>query len=113
MATLSSHGCKVSESYVFHDKKMFPSLFPQWCGSAWNSREGLSPNRWKIAPLFCVGSCDSGSKLTTDLGVGGSNPSGRATFQVLTKQDYRQCVQNVSTARIPNDRRKATGVENG
>src|SRR5262245_20036437 len=52
--------------------------YPKRHESVRNSREGLPPNSWKIALLFYLSVCDSGSELTTDLGVGGSNPSGRA-----------------------------------
>src|SRR4029077_12491223 len=67
----------VRKWYVIHGK-MFPSLFPQCRGSTRNSWEGLSPILWIIALVLCLSSCDSALKLTTDLGVGGSNPSGRA-----------------------------------
>ena len=88
------------------DNKARVSVGEPLCGVLFMRRVNMST---RILPVLL----GFESSLTTDLGVGGSNPSGRATFQVLTKQDYRQCVQNVSTARIPNDRRKATGVENG
>ena len=57
---------------------MFPFLFPQCRVTEYNSKKVLLLFTLEVALSFCLSSCDSVLKLTTDLGVGGSNPSGRA-----------------------------------
>ena len=60
--------------------KMFPLLFPQGQRTTGTDPKPKGESPLKSRLLFLVVSGRSGSGLTSDLRVGGSNPSGRARF---------------------------------